>query len=176
MPKDLSQVREYLGSDEGLEELTKLSREGKTFDDIASRFGITRMTLYTWSKKNEKIRNALAEGRKCANDRVESSLYEQCFDRKVEEAVIEYDSLGNPIRRTVKVKVIPANARAIEYWLSNTSEGKWKARQQLELMGNRDAPIIFVNDMPKDMKSESTEGSLVIFATEPEPDIDTESE
>lgn len=168
-------VRAYLSTEEGLNELKELAEKGKTFEDIASQFGVTRMTLYTWSKKNEDIRNALAEGRRTANGRVESSLYEQCFDRRVEEATAEYDASGALIKRVVKVRVIPANPRSIEYWLSNTSEGKWKLRQQLELTGNKESPVIFINDMPKEGSAEDTEGSSIIFATPP-ADIDTESE
>ena len=160
-------VRAYLSTEEGLNELKELAEKGKTFEDIASQYGVTRMTLYTWSKKNEDIRNALAEGRKTANGRVESSLYEQCFDRRVEEATAEYDATGALIKRVVKVKVIPANPRSIEYWLSNTSEGKWKLRQQLELTGNKESPVIFINDMPREGSTEDTEGSNVIFATPP---------
>lgn len=163
MTSELNALREYLGSDAGLKELTELAKAGKTLNDISIKYGIARMTLYNWSKKNEKIRDALAEGRKSSNERVESSLYEQCFDRRVEEATVEYDAQGNAIKRTVKTRIIPANERAIEYWLSNTSEGKWKARQQLELTGNPGAPVVFVNDIPKE--AQVVDGSYIFSKT-----------
>ena len=136
-------------------------------EEIATAFDITRSTLYKWSKANSDLQSALTEGKKVADDRVENSLYEQCFDRPTVEETTEYDENGNVVKRIRKTKVIPASVNAIQYWLANRSEGKWKARQQLELTGSKDAPVIFVNDMPKDMKSESAEGSLVIFATPP---------
>ena len=173
---DKTETKEYLKTEEGLKELTELARQGMTMEQIAKRYDITRNTLYVWTKGSPELKSAILEGKKVADERVEDSLYEQCFDRPSMEETIEYDSEGRVLKRSVRKKVIPASVTAIQYWLANRSEGKWKARQQLELTGSKDAPVIFVNDMPKDMKSESTEGSLVIFATEPEPDIDTESE
>lgn len=173
---DKSDTREYLQSDEGLAELTKLAEDGATVEEIARHFGVHRATLYRWSKASQDIHIALSTGKKVADERVEESLYEQCFDRHVKEETIEYDDQGHVIKRTVKARVLPASVNAIQYWLSNRMNDVWKARQQLELTGSKDAPVIFVNDMPKGMKSESTEGSLVIFATEPEPDTNTESE
>ena len=159
------EVKEEILSPEGLERVKALAKEGKTLTEIATAFDITRSTLYKWSKANLDLQSALTEGKKVADDRVENSLYEQCFDRPTVEETTEYDENGNVVKRIRKTKVIPASVNAIQYWLANRSEGKWKARQQLELTGSKDAPVIFVNDMPKGNTPEDTTGSCVIFAT-----------
>lgn len=145
----MSNKKDYALSEEGLERITQLAREGKTLSEIATELDITRMTLYRWSKSSNELQSALTEGKKVADARVEDSLYEQCFDRPTLEETIEYDSQGAVVKRTVRKRVIPANVTAIQYWLANRSEGKWKARQQLELTGSTNAPVVFVNDMPR---------------------------
>ena len=172
---DKTDTKKYLQTEEGLKELTELARQGMTMEQIAKKYDITRNTLYVWTKGSPELKSAILEGKKVADDRVEDSLYEQCFDRPSIEETIEYDSDGNVLKRIVRKKVLPASVNAIQYWLANRSEGKWKARQQLELTGSKDAPIIFVNDMPKEGSTEDTEGSNVIFAT-PSANIDTEAE
>lgn len=142
------ELKDFLVSEAGQRELEALAKEGKTLEQIANNYGIARNTLYTWSKANPEIKSALLAGKKVADERVEDSLYEQCFDRPTKEETMEYDSLGNIIKRTVKTKIIPASVPAIQYWLANRSEGKWKAKQQLELTGDSKAPVMFVMDIP----------------------------
>lgn len=46
-----------------IEDFIKLSQQGKTFAQIASRWQIDRTTLYRWEKKYPEFRNAVKSGR-----------------------------------------------------------------------------------------------------------------
>lgn len=178
MPSELKErIRDYMLSEEGLAKVLELSRSGCTQEEIAREFGITRQTLFHWSKANTQLREAILEGKKVADERVEDSLYEQCFDRPFVEETTEYDNEGRVVKRVVKKKVNPASVNAIQYWLANRSEGKWKARQQLELVGDATRPVVFINDVPKpdlDLGMESVEGMEIIAYEEDSPFEDTE--
>ena len=139
---------ERLQTEEGQAELLELSRSGKTMAEIAKALGITRATLYAWSKKYPEIQHSLSEGKKVADDRVEQSLYESCFGHTEKEITIEKDGEGNVVKQIVRTKYVPPNVTAIQYWLSNRCNDKWKARQQLEISGDSKLPIMFVNNIP----------------------------
>lgn len=160
--------RAYASTPEGIEEARQLALEGKTLSQIAEHFHVTRNTLYIWTKTNAELRSALVEGKKVADERVEDSLYEQCFDRPMREETVEYDAQGHVVRTTTKTKVIPASVPAIQYWLANRSEGKWKARQQLEVVGDPAKPVVFVNDVPRVPPSEDDAVEVICDMEEPE--------
>lgn len=148
MSRTTQETQEYLRTPDGQAELTKLSKEGKTLEEIAESFGIVRQTLYVWSKKFPEIQSALSEGKRVADDRVEQSLYESCFGHMEKEIYVEKDGDGNILKQVMRTKYIPPNVTAIQYWLTNRRNDKWKARQQLELKGDSKLPIMFVNNVP----------------------------
>ena len=88
-----------------------------------------RSTLYTWSKKYPEVKDAITEGRKVADDRVEYSLYDMCFSHEEREVVIEKDATGNVVKQIIRTKHVPANVTAIQYWLQNRRRDTWKNRQ-----------------------------------------------
>lgn len=150
MPKSkrTDDLQEYIQSEKGLKELTELAREGKTMTEIASHLGINRATLYTWSTKYPEVKSALTEGKKVADERVEQSLYEMCFGRNEREITIEKDEDGNVVKQIIRTRYIPPNVTAIQYWLQNRCNDKWKDRRQMEVTGDGVLPIMFVEDIP----------------------------
>lgn len=157
--KRTDELQEYFQSKEGLEELSELSKTGKTLAEISEHFGINRTTLYMWSKRYPEMQSALSEGKKVADDRVEQSLYEACFGRTEKEVTIEKDADGNVIKSVVRTRYYPANITAIQYWLSNRRNDTWKARQQLELSGASALPVMFVEDIPNPFKNKDNDES-----------------
>lgn len=146
--------------EEVLEEISILARAGKTYKQISSHFNISTSTLNDWSKRNPDLKNALTESRAVADERVEISLYESCFDRTVKEVTVESDSDGNIVRTITKTRVIPANPTAIQYWLCNRANDRWKARQQLELSATSDGgaiPIRLVYDLDDGVEESENE-------------------
>ena len=136
--------------EEVLDEISILARAGKTYKEIANHFNISSSTLHNWSLRNPDLKNALTESKKVADERVEISLYETCFDRTVKEVTVEMDSNGDVVRTITKTRVIPANPTAIQYWLCNRANDRWKARQQLELSATSESgaiPIRLVYDI-----------------------------
>lgn len=152
------ELQEYFQTEEGLNELMQLSKEGKTLAEIASHFGITRGTIYAWSKKNPEIQSALSEGKRVADDRVEQSLYESCFGRTEKEVTIEKDAEGNVVKSVVRTRYYPPNITAIQYWLSNRRNDTWKARQQLEFAPDSKLPVMFVEDIPNPFAKKDSDG------------------
>lgn len=148
-------IKEKLLTEEGLAELTEMARSGKTLSEIAKHYGIVRKTFYEWSKKHPEINSALAEGKTAADEKVEMSLYDCCFGHMEKEITVEQDADGNVIKRVIKQKYIPPNVVAIQYWLANRTNGKWKARQQLELTGDSVLPVRFIEDIPNPFKDKT---------------------
>ena len=135
-------------SKKGLATITKLAREGKTLQEIAKHFNITARCLYNWSRTYTEIGEAIAEGKKVADDLVEQSLYESCLAHDVKEIYIEKDAQGNIIKQIVKTKHIPANTQSMQYWLQNRRNDRWKDRRQMEFSSDGALPVMFVSDIP----------------------------
>lgn len=52
----------WLASDDGLKWLKDMVNEHRTYEEISSLLGVSRQTLYRWSKTNEDISKILKEG------------------------------------------------------------------------------------------------------------------
>ncbi len=147
-PSHIQKIKDYMKTEDGLNELTAVAKSGLTLENIGRYFGISRMTLWHWCKDNAQMMEALNDGRKRADQFVENALYDACFDHKVNEIFVEKDADGNIVKTTVKTKIIPANITAQQYWLSNRRSDTWKARQQLDVTSDG-APIKIniINDL-----------------------------
>lgn len=143
--------------EEILNEISILVCAGWTREMVAKHFNITSYTLYTWSRTNADLKTVLIASSKIADEHVETSLYDSCFDRTVKEVTVETDANNDIIKTITKTRVIPANPTAIQYWLSNRANDRWKARQQLDIgtTGTDAIPIKLVYDL--DTPSESEE-------------------
>lgn len=141
--------------EEILNEISTLVCAGWTREMVAKHFNITSYTLYTWSRTNTDLKTVLMASSKIADEHVETSLYDSCFDRTVKEVTVETDSEGGLVRTITKTKVIPANPTAIQYWLSNRANDRWKARQQLDISATENSviPIRLVYDLEEPTES-----------------------
>ena len=142
------QKKDRIRSKEGLKKITKLAKEGKTLEQIANSFDICVRTFYNWVRKYPEVADALYEGKNIADDLVEQSLYDACIPHDVTEVRIETDNDGNVVKRITTTKHIPGNVTAMQYWLQNRRNDKWKDRRQVEFDGESAVPIRFVNDIP----------------------------
>lgn len=130
-----------------LEEIKEYALSGCTMEQIAHRLLISKSALYKWSKKYPELEEVINEGKQVADDRVEQSLYDLCFDHDVREITVEKDENGNVVKQVIRTKHIPASATAIQYWLQNRRTDVWKSHQSLELHGKSDVPISIVYDL-----------------------------
>ena len=138
-------------TDEGKVRLQGWARDGLSDDQLADKMGVCPSTFYAWKNRYPEISEALREGKEVADRKVENALYNSCFDRKI------------TIRRPFKVKevyyndgkrcerehvmygeedvAIPANEKAIEFWLANRKPEKWSRKEKLELTGDKGGPL-----------------------------------
>ena len=139
-------------TEEGKVRLQGWARDGLSDEQLAEKMGVCPSTFYAWKNKYPEISEALREGKEVADRRVENALYNSCFDRKI------------TIRRPFKVKevyyndgkrcerehvmygeedvAIPANEKAIEFWLANRKPEKWSRKEKLEVSGDKGGPLV----------------------------------
>ncbi len=53
----------------------EMAAEGKTLAQIAKAFGVHDYTLFTWRQNNPDLNEAIKQGNRLADDRVEEALY-----------------------------------------------------------------------------------------------------
>lgn len=112
--------------------------EGWTDEEFAEKTGVHRSTLYRWRAQHPEFAAACALGKETADDRVEKALYTRCvgYDRRTEKL---FAHEGN-ISRGETIEHIPPETKAIQYWLNNRRNGKWKTSS--ELTGKNGAPLV----------------------------------
>ncbi|MBO6304141.1 MAG: hypothetical protein J6M62_03550, partial [Selenomonadaceae bacterium] len=118
--KNLRSCKDFWFSDDGIALIAGWTREGHTVEAIANKMGISKPTLYKWSKNNIDIFNALKKNLQVCNERVISTLYQKCLDGDV---------------------------TAIKYWLANRAAKDWRDKQEIAVEG--DLPVILVDNVKK---------------------------
>jgi transposase-like protein len=73
---------EYWLTADGLLRLEAYARDGLTDDDISTKLGINRSTLYDWIKKYPDISNALKRGKEVVDVEVENALLQKAMGIK----------------------------------------------------------------------------------------------
>jgi len=116
-----------------------MTRCGLTDEMVAQEFGVSRMTIHNWRKKYPEFAEAMMEGKELADAKVEDSLYRRAIGYDYKEIHEEYSEGedGKVYGRKVKVidKHVMPDVQASIFWLTNRQRDRWKARQQLEVMG-----------------------------------------
>lgn len=135
----------YWLTNEGIIKIKGYARDGLIDADIAKKMCISRSTLAVWRKKYEAIDAALRETKEIVDRQVEMSL----FDRAIGQTVtlkkpfkvkkITYDpSTGKKISEEEVIEYadqeeyIPADTKAITFWLINRKPDEWKQKIEVE--------------------------------------------
>jgi len=100
--------KKYCLSPEGLDFIQGLARDGLTDEQIATRIGITRVSLWRWRNKHPELAKACREGKDVADCKVESALYKNAIE---------------------------GNVTAQIFWLKNRKPDKWNVPQPLPKIG-----------------------------------------
>lgn len=145
------------------------SRDGYTFQDIATKIGITTRTLGLWRKKHPEIDEALRKGREVIDYKVENALLKAALGYKTKETrvVIETDrkrgDVVSTIRETVEKDVAP-NVTACQVWLYNRLPNKWKRnRDKLIELTDEDSNIqVTVTRAAKDDGEDEINKQIVV--------------
>ena len=138
--------------DEGKVRLQGWARDGLSDEQLAEKMGVCPSTFYAWKNKYPEISEALREGKEVADRRVENALYNSCFDRKItirrpfKVKEVYYDNGKRCERERVMYGeedvAIPANEKAIEFWLANRKPEKWSRKEKLEVSGDKGGPLV----------------------------------
>jgi len=139
-------------TDEGKVRLQGWARDGLSDEQLAEKMGVCPSTFYAWKNKYPEISEALREGKEVADRRVENALYNSCFDRKItirrpfKVKEVYYDNGKRCERERVMYGeedvAIPANEKAIEFWLANRKPEKWSRKEKLEVSGDKGGPLV----------------------------------
>ncbi len=132
-------------TEEGLIKLQGYARDGMVNREIAEAMGISRQTLDKWMKKFPQMGAVMKCGKEVADRKVENALYERCtgkivrlkkpfkvkrteYDEKTGKKVKEYEELVDAEQE----EYIPADTKAIQFWLINRKPEKWKQKVEIE--------------------------------------------
>lgn len=131
--------------DENLMLLECWSRDGYTFQDIATRIGISHYTLSKWRREHPEIDKALKQGRELVDYKVESALLKSALGYKTKEVkvITQYRNgqVVDVMTENVEKDQAP-NVYAIQTWLYNRLPEKWKKnRDQVLTLGDEDTRL-----------------------------------
>lgn len=121
-------VEDWLDAD-GLILLESWAREGYTIDDIATRIGIVKQTMWTWMRKYPEIKQAVSNGRELVDYKVENALLKAALGYKTKEVrvatIIRNGKTIETQKETIEREAAP-NVAACQTWLYNRQSKKWK--------------------------------------------------
>jgi transposase-like protein len=116
--------------------------------EIAKKLGIVESTLYEWKKKYSKFSEALQQGKKTVDDKVEQRLLKRALGYKYTETTRELALVtekkgkkvvgeSNKLVITKKVtKELVPDVHAIKFWLINRRPEKWREKKNIDLTGS----------------------------------------
>lgn len=114
---------------DGLILLESWARDGYTIDEIATRIGISKETLYKWMREEAEIKKAINTGRELVDYKVENALLKSALGYKTKEVKVTTLMRGGRVIETTKETVnkeMAPNVTACQVWLYNRMPKKWK--------------------------------------------------
>ena len=162
--RNSSPVDKWLEED-GLMLLECWSRDGYTIKDIANKIGVNEKTLYDWRSQYPEIEEALRKGREIVDYMVENALLKSALGYQTKEVKVtttmRHGKVVETITETTEKEQAP-NVNAIQTWLYNRSQGKWK---------NMNAKGNMFEDMVEDTSIE-----IVVKRAGKDPESDSDGE
>ena len=118
------------------------------FEEIASIFGVTRMTVYLWRNEYPDFAAACDEVRDLAADRAERGMYQLAAGAVSTKTIEKPD--GQIIVETTRSA---PDFRAIKFILTNRRPDLWRDKSDLSVSGEGLNPIIvFADELTPEMK------------------------
>ena len=103
-----------------------LASKNYTDTKIAEAMKISRKTFYGWLKRYSTFEQHYKDGKLLSVANVEKSLYDKTQERReiVTETTVVFDADGNskPVAIKKSEKIIPADTKAIMYYLGNRTD------------------------------------------------------
>lgn len=132
------------------EAFVRLTKEGKTLEEVADVLGVTSRTLTNWMGKHQELFLAVRESRQMADELVEASLYQRALGYSHPEtkffchegAVITEDT----------TKHYPPDTQAAVFWLRNRQPTRWKEKTEGDVTVNNNLNVEKLSDEQLDAK------------------------
>lgn len=161
---------------DGLTRLKGWARDGLTDEQIATKIGINRTTLYKWIDRFSDIGNALKQGKEPVDIDVEDSMVKLALGHYVtvkkpmkirtEKRLKKKDKDGREYETGVIVEehieyvdeqvYIPPNVTAQIFWLKNRKPEQWKDKRE-QVVSTRDGVLADLISGLKEPVAESFE-------------------
>jgi hypothetical protein len=119
----------------------RLAMIGATDEEIWTFLDISESTFYRWRNQHPEFTAAMQLGAEHANARVKRRLYDRAigYDVTEQHAIKVRKGVGKEMVEEVVVidvkKHVPADPRAIEFFLTNRDGQEWKLRRNHEHSG-----------------------------------------
>lgn len=122
-----------------LEDIKAWLENGNTEESIAKSLRIAYSTFRDYKKEHKELKDVVDEGRRTADIAVQNSLFERCIGgpREVQKAIklrtVIYKD-GKRISETERISYaketvyVPADTKAIIFWLTNRKREDWKEK------------------------------------------------
>ena len=161
---------------DGLTRLKGWARDGLTDEQIATKIGINRATLYKWIDRFSDIGNALKQGKEPVDIDVEDSMVKSALGHRVtikkpikirtEKRLKKKDKDGREYEIGVSVEehieyvdeeiYIPPNVTAQIFWLKNRKPEQWKDKRE-QVVSTKDGVLADLISGLKEPVAESFE-------------------
>lgn len=102
---------------------------GAILPDLAEAFGVAVSTIELWMVQHKEFSVAIKKGRKPANDKVELSLYNQCFPFSL--PAVHFSSHEGKVTTTPYIKWYPPIVQAQQTWLNNRCPDRWSRAPEI---------------------------------------------
>lgn len=164
---------------DGLTRLKGWARDGLTDEQIATKIGINRTTLYKWIDRFSDIGNALKQGKEPVDIDVEDSMVKLALGHYVtvkkpmkirtEKRLKKKDKDGREYETGVIVEehieyvdeqvYIPPNVTAQIFWLKNRKPEQWKDKRE-QVVSTKDGVLSDLISGLKEPVAESFEAEV----------------
>lgn len=138
MGKDTGRPTKY--KKEYAEQAAKLCRLGAIDTDLMDFFNVCEKTINNWKEKYPEFLQSINKEKYYSNDKVKRSLYERALGYSHPDTHIS--NYQGEITITDIIKYYPPDTAAAFIWLKNRDPENWRDKQELELSGNQDKPVL----------------------------------
>lgn len=133
------------------EAFVRLSREGKTVEEIADVVGVSKRTLQNWMGKDTDLMLAVREARQVADELVEAALFSRALGYSHEE-IKHFAHEGVVSDKRTVIKHYPPDTTAIMFWLRNRNPKKWKEKTEGDVNVNNSVNLSTLTDEQLDAR------------------------
>ena len=127
---------DFWSGKEGLLMIEGWARDGLSNEQICKNIGICVDTLCQWGKKRPEITDRLMHARNVVDFEIENILFKTATGFSYQEETVTKD--GDIVTVT---KYQPPNLEAQKFILTNRKNGKWKARQDVNVNADVNAKL-----------------------------------